>query len=143
MLLGLAVVTGAGLGGAGWALSQDGAPHHPQAGPHLGPQAKTGRAAARPGAASSTSPSASAPAPGAGRELWSYATGGLVTGLALAGGTVFAGSADGKVYALRAGDGHRRWAFPARSAVQSQIAAADGRVYAGQQRCQRVRAAGR
>ena len=30
----------------------------------------------------------------------------MVTGLALAGGTVFAGSTDDKVYALRASDGH-------------------------------------
>ena len=130
LLLGLAVVTGAGLGGAGWALSQDSAPHHPQAG-HPGLQAKTGRAAPRPRATSSTSPSASAAAAGAGRELWSYATGGMVTGLALAGGTVFAGSTDDKVYALRASDGHLRWTFPTGSAVQSHIAAADGRVYAG------------
>jgi outer membrane protein assembly factor BamB len=131
VLLGLAVVTGAGLGGAGWALSQDGAPHHPQAGHHPGLQAKTGRATSRPRATSSSSPSASAAAAGAGRELWSYATGGIVTGLVLAGGTVFAGSTDDKVYALRASDGHFRWHFQTRSAVQSQIAAADGRVYAG------------
>jgi outer membrane protein assembly factor BamB len=131
MLLGLAVVTGAGLGGAGWALSQDNAPHHPPAGLHPGSLAKTGRAASRPGAASSTSPSASPAAAGAGRELWSYATGGMVTGLALAGGTVFAGSTDDKVYALRASDGHLRWTFQTRSAVQSKIAAAGGRVFAG------------
>ena len=131
LLLGLAVVTGAGLGGAGWVLSQDGAPHHPQAGLHPGSQATTGRAASRPRAASSTSPSASAAAAGAGRELWNYATGGMVTGLALAGGTVFAGSTDDKVYALRASDGHLRWHFQTGSAVQSQIAAAGGRVYAG------------
>ena len=36
LLLGLAVLTGAGLGGAGWVLSQDSAPHHPQAGLHPG-----------------------------------------------------------------------------------------------------------
>ena len=131
MLVGLAVVTGAGLGGAGWALSHDSAPRRPQGGHHPGPQARAGRAKARPPAASSTSPSASAAAAGAGRELWSFATGGLVTGLALAGGTVFAGSTDDKVYALRASDGHRRWTFQTRSAVQSKIAAADGRVYAG------------
>ena len=123
MLLGLAVVTGAGLAGAGWALSQDGAPQHPQA--------KPGRAAARPPATGGTSPPASAAAAGAGHELWSYPTGGVVTGLALAGGTVFTGSTDGKVYALRASDGHLRWHFKTRSAVQSQIAAANGRVYAG------------
>ena len=131
MLLGLAVVTGAGLGGAGWALSQDGAPGHPQAGHHPGLQPGTGHASPGRGATSSTSPPASASAAGAGRELWSYATGGMVTGLALAGGTVFAGSTDDKVYALRASNGRPRWAFPTRSAVQSQIAAADGQVYAG------------
>jgi X-X-X-Leu-X-X-Gly heptad repeat protein len=42
-----------------------------------------------------------------------------------------AGSTDDKVYALRASDGHPLWAFPTRGAVQSKIAAADGRVYAG------------
>ena len=131
LLLGLAVVTGAGLGGAGWALSQDNPPHHPAAGDHPGRAAKTGHVVSRPSATSSPSPSASTAAPGAGRELWSYPTAGAVTGLALAGGLVFAGSSDDKVYALRASNGHLHWTFPARGAVLSKIAAAGGLVYAG------------
>ena len=52
LLLGLAVVTGAGLGGAGWALSQDNPPHHLRPGTARGPRlAARGVPAAAPPAA--------------------------------------------------------------------------------------------
>ncbi|HEY5355279.1 MAG TPA: PQQ-binding-like beta-propeller repeat protein [Streptosporangiaceae bacterium] len=132
VLLGLAAVTGAGLGGAAWALSQ-GAAHSP--GSHRpGPAATLSHPASRPRATRSTSASASPgpPAsPGAPAELWSFSTGGMVTALAWSGGIVFAGSTDDRVYALRASDGRRLWTFATRAPVQSKIAAAGGRVYAG------------
>jgi eukaryotic-like serine/threonine-protein kinase len=55
----------------------------------------------------------------------------MVAGIALASGTVFAGSTDGKVYALRASDGRKRWDFPTGGPVRSQIAVAGGIAYVG------------
>ena len=118
-LIGLAVVAGAGLAGTAWELTRGGSP---QAG---------GQPGRSPGPASRPSASDSAAAQHAGAALWNFATGGTVTGIALAPGSVFAGSADGRVYALRASDGTKRWDFPTGGPVQSRIAAAGGRVYAG------------
>ncbi|MFI5066291.1 MAG: PQQ-binding-like beta-propeller repeat protein, partial [Streptosporangiales bacterium] len=115
-LAGLAVLAGAGLAGAGWELSQGTSAPHP----------------ARPGHAPRSTPTPrSTGARLAAGELWSFPTGGMVAGIALDRSTVFAGSTDGRVYALRAGDGTRLWAFPTGGPVQSSIAAARGRVYAG------------
>ena len=119
-LIGLAVVTGAGLAGAAWELTRGGSPQD------AGSQPGRGRSPA-----SQPSASGSAVAQHAGAALWSFPTSGTVTGIALAPGSVFAGSADGRVYALRASDGTRRWDFPTGGPVQSRIAAAGGRVYAG------------
>jgi outer membrane protein assembly factor BamB len=119
-LIGLAVVAGAGLAGAAWELTRGGSP-----------QAAGGQPGQSPRPASRPSASGSAAAQRAGAALWSFATSGTVTGIALAPGSVFAGSADGRVYALRASDGTRRWDFPTGGPVQSRIAAAGGRVYAG------------
>ena len=136
VLLGLAGLTAAGLGGAGWALSQAGGPHA-AAGHPAGPGGKAGRSAPRPRTASDarvspdTSSSGSTAAPGRATELWSFTTGGIVTALAVSGGTVFAGSTDDRVYALRASDGRRLWAFPTHGPVQSKITAAAGLVFAG------------
>jgi outer membrane protein assembly factor BamB len=137
VLAGLAAVTGAGLAGAGWALSQGGTPHASAAGHHrpgLGKPSHPGsglRATTGHSASASPDPPASAAAPGAATQVWSFPTGGLVGTLALSGGIVVAGSTDGLVYGLRAGDGHRLWKFAAGGPVQSKIAAAAGRVYAG------------
>jgi outer membrane protein assembly factor BamB len=121
MLAGLAVIAGAGLAGAGYELSQEGSPQHPASAVHHGPATGPSRPAPRP----------STGARPAGAALWSFPTGGMVAGIALAHGTVFAGSTDGRVYALRASDGRRLWAFPTGGPVQSAIAAAGGAVYAG------------
>jgi outer membrane protein assembly factor BamB len=121
VLLGLAVVAGTGLAGAGWELSQRNSPQHPASG-------------IRPGLGTKTSSPASptrAGVPQAGAELWTFATGGMVRGIALARGSMFAGSTDNKVYALRASDGHKLWDFPAGGSVESGIAAAAGMVFAG------------
>ena len=119
-LIGLAVVAGAGLADAAWELTRGGG--SPQAG---------GQSGRSPGPASRPSASGSAVAQHAGAALWNFATSGTVAGIALAAGSVFAGSADGRVYALRASDGARRWDFPTGGPVQSRIAAVGGRVYAG------------
>ena len=134
VLLGLAGLTGAVLGGAGWALSQAGGPHA-AAGRPAGPGGKAGRSAPRTASDARVSPdtssAASTAAPGRATELWSFTTGGIVSALAVSGGTVFAGSTDDRVYALRASDGRRRWAFPTRGPVQSKITAAGGLVFTG------------
>ena len=124
LIVGLAAVAGAGLAGAGWVLSQGSSPHHPAA-------ARTpGRPATGPSQAAGSSP-APTPSPGAAAEVWSFRTGGIVAGLALAHGQVFAGSADGSVYALGAKSGARQWSFRTGGPVESRIAAAGGAVYAG------------
>src|SRR5262249_56906438 len=73
VLIGLALVAGAGLAGAGWELTRGGAPRHAASGGERG-------------RATSPAPQASAPrttpAPHARTKLWSFATRGLVTPLA-------------------------------------------------------------
>jgi hypothetical protein len=85
-LIGLAVVAGAGLAGAAWELTRGSSP-----------QAAGGQPGRSPGPASRPSASGSAVAQHAGAALWSFPTSGTVTGIALAPGGVFAGSADGRV----------------------------------------------
>ena len=85
------MVAGAGLAGAGWELSRGGAPRPAASG------VKRGRAT---GPAPQPSAPRSTPAPHASTKLWSFATGGLLTAIALDSGTVFASGDDGKVYAL-------------------------------------------
>jgi hypothetical protein len=124
VLLGLAVAAGAGLAAAGWELSQDAAPHHRASGGQPAPGTQASKPASQAGPTSSTG--AQRPA-----ALWSFTTGGMVAGIALAGGTVFAGSTDGAVYALRASDGTKLWSFPTGGPVASGIAVASGIVYFG------------
>ena len=49
----------------------------------------------------------------------------------MAGGTVYAGSDDGTVYALDAATGGLRWAYTAGSYVEAIPAVAEGTIYAG------------
>ena len=49
----------------------------------------------------------------------------------MAGGTVYVGSVDGKVYALDAATGHVRWAYASGGSVLSGPVVADGMVYFG------------
>jgi len=119
VLIGLAVVAGAGLAGAGWELSRGNSPRHATGGGRPtspAPRASTPR---------------STPSPHTATRLWGFDTGGIVTAIALGSGTVFAGNDDGNVYALRASDGKRLWKFTTGAKVQSKIAAADGAIYAG------------
>jgi outer membrane protein assembly factor BamB len=62
---------------------------------------------------------------------WSYTTGNFVDSPAVAGGTVYIGSDDGKVYALDAATGDLRWTYTTGAAVESSPAVAAGTVYIG------------
>ena len=55
----------------------------------------------------------------------------MTSGIALAGGIVYAGGNDYLVRALRASDGKQLWSFTADGPVESQIAVADGIAYFG------------
>ena len=75
-----------------------------------------------------------------GDPLWTYRAGGPVnSGLALLGGTLYAGSDDGYLHAIDVSTGKRQWRYQAGGAVRAQILVAgrvayfgslDGRVYA-------------
>jgi eukaryotic-like serine/threonine-protein kinase len=63
---------------------------------------------------------------------WSYTTGGPVQAPpAVASGTVYVGSNDGKVYALNATTGALQWSYATGSNVLSSPAVANGIVYIG------------
>jgi outer membrane protein assembly factor BamB len=67
-----------------------------------------------------------------GNRLWSYPAGGAVSsGLAVSGGTLYAGSDDGYLHAIDISTGQRSWRFPAGGAVRSQLLVAGGAVYFG------------
>jgi outer membrane protein assembly factor BamB len=50
---------------------------------------------------------------------------------AIAGGRVFVGSSDGKLYVLDAATGEKRWEFDAGDAITASPAVAAGRVVVG------------
>ncbi|HMD94231.1 MAG TPA: PQQ-binding-like beta-propeller repeat protein [Trebonia sp.] len=66
-----------------------------------------------------------------GLPRWTYATGGIIHGLTVSGGVVYAGSDDGYLYAINAATGAGIWSYPAGGAVRSGIAVANGAVYFG------------
>jgi putative pyrroloquinoline-quinone binding quinoprotein len=71
------------------------------------------------------------PAMQATSARWTYTTGSYIdTRPAVAGGTVYAGSDDGTVYALDAATGRLRWTYTAGDSV-SDPAVAGGTVYVG------------
>jgi outer membrane protein assembly factor BamB len=64
--------------------------------------------------------------------LWSFATAGAVTSSpVVAGGRVFFGSDDGKVYAVGLADGRERWSFATQDIVEAPPLVLDGRVFVG------------
>jgi outer membrane protein assembly factor BamB len=72
------------------------------------------------------------PAGQAASARWTYNTGQNARLLsAVAGGTVFVGSAAYGVYAVDAATGHLRWAYATAGGVDSSLAVAGGTVYAG------------
>jgi outer membrane protein assembly factor BamB len=63
---------------------------------------------------------------------WGFESGDLYTSSpAWAGGTVYFGSGDGRVYAVDAASGRTRWRFETGGRVRSSPAVADGRIYVG------------
>ena len=67
-----------------------------------------------------------------GTQRWTYTTGNNVdSSPAVAGGTVYVGSDDHKVYALDAATGHVRWTYTTGNNVDSSPAVAGGTVYIG------------
>ena len=71
-------------------------------------------------------------APTTNHILWSYPTGDIVSSSpAVAGGVVYVGSYDGKVYALSATTGTSIWSYTTGNWVQSSPAVASGVVYVG------------
>ena len=87
--------------------------------------------AGRPRSSGTPNGSASSHASGSPGSLrWTYTTGGSAASPAVAGGTVYVGSDDGKVYALNAATEQVRWTYTTGSSVSSP-AVAGGTVYIG------------
>ncbi|MBI2679876.1 MAG: PQQ-binding-like beta-propeller repeat protein [Candidatus Solibacter usitatus] len=71
-------------------------------------------------------------APGLATVKWKFKTArGIFSSPAVAGGSVYFGSADHNLYAVNAVDGSLRWKFPTGGPVNSSPAIEDGAVYAG------------
>jgi outer membrane protein assembly factor BamB len=67
-----------------------------------------------------------------GTLKWAFAAGDVIhSSAAVANGTVYFGSRDGKLYAVDAETGTQRWAFQTGSRVESSPAVAGGRVFVG------------
>ncbi|MFJ7044519.1 PQQ-binding-like beta-propeller repeat protein [Streptomyces sp. NPDC101112] len=67
-----------------------------------------------------------------GQLLWTFSTGKTVNSTpAVAGGVVYIGSGDRRLYALDAATGKKRWAFETGDRVESSPAVVDGVVYVG------------
>lgn len=67
-----------------------------------------------------------------GKLKWVFSTGALIhSSPAVAGGTVYVGSQDSKLYALDAATGAKRWEYEAGSWVESSPAIVNGVVYFG------------
>src|SRR5258708_23684741 len=63
---------------------------------------------------------------------WKFKTNGkVISSPAIAGGVVYVGSTDGRVYAVDAASGMRRWAFPTKGPVNSSPAVFSDTVYFG------------
>jgi outer membrane protein assembly factor BamB len=69
-----------------------------------------------------------------GKEAWKFVTRARVdSSPALAGGRIFVGSSDGKLYALDAATGRKVWEFEAGDAITASPAIAAGRLVVGAQ----------
>ena len=66
-------------------------------------------------------------------KRWEFATGGAInmSSPAVAGGTAYIGSQDGKLYAVDIATGRQKWAFNAGGRIESSPAVAQGAVYFG------------
>jgi outer membrane protein assembly factor BamB len=64
--------------------------------------------------------------------MWSYATGGPITGTpAVRGGVTYVGSDDKKLHAIATLDGKSKWTYETLGAVATPVIASDGIVYVG------------
>ena len=70
-------------------------------------------------------------APSTNQTLWKFNTGGQMDSPTVAGGVVYVGSYDHKVYALNASTGAPIWSYETGSVVLSPAAVAEGIVYVG------------
>jgi eukaryotic-like serine/threonine-protein kinase len=69
-------------------------------------------------------------APSLGAVAWRFRTHGKIfSSPTVAGDTVFVGSYDGRLYAVRTRDGSARWSFPTKGPVNSSPAVANGIVF--------------
>lgn len=119
---GLGVAAAAGLGFAGWKLSDRDSTEEPKGLPD--PSRRTD--------ASPTPTPSPSPAAPSGVEKWKFITGGLVYASPIvADGVVYVGSETDFLYALDAGTGELRWAFETGRNVNAEPAVADGTVYVG------------
>ncbi len=67
-----------------------------------------------------------------GALLWSYTTGGEITGApAVVHGIVYLGSMDGKLYALKAKTGTLLWSYTTAGSIQGSPAISNSVVYIG------------
>ncbi|MCL6734496.1 serine/threonine-protein kinase [Streptomyces neyagawaensis] len=119
---GLGAAAAAGLGFAGWKLSDRDSAKEPMGSP--GPSRRTD--------ASPTPTPSPSPAAPSGAEKWRFITGGLVYASPIvADGVVYVGTETDFLYALDAGTGEMRWAFKTGGNVNAAPAVADGTVYVG------------
>jgi len=66
------------------------------------------------------------------RLLWRFKTGGaVVSSPAVVGGTVYVGSSDARVYAIRLADGSKLWSYRTADTVDSSPLVHAGKVYVG------------
>jgi outer membrane protein assembly factor BamB len=70
-------------------------------------------------------------APNTNQTLWKFNTGGAVDSPTVAGGMVYVGSYDHKIYALNASNGNPLWNYTTGGAVASSPAVAGGVVFVG------------
>jgi outer membrane protein assembly factor BamB/serine/threonine protein kinase len=137
-LAGLAVVSAAGLGAAGWALTRGGPPAAARTPGRLLWARDTGGAVSS-GAAIADGVVYIGGADGVhsfeaatGRPVRTYPAGGAVTGaVTVAGSTLFAGSADHRIHAWSVAFGGSTWKHPTGGPVVCKPAVAGGNVYAG------------
>ncbi|MCX4701150.1 serine/threonine-protein kinase [Streptomyces sp. NBC_01373] len=120
-LLALGGAAAAGLGFAGWKLSdRDASAKESEAPPG---------SSRRPSASPTPTPTPTAPS---GVEQWRFITGGLVYASPIVvGGAVYIGTDTDKLYAVDTFTGLQRWTFTTGADVNSEPAAAPGMVYVG------------
>ncbi len=83
----------------------------------------------RPGKASGSSGAPARPRPRPGTKIWTFTASGAVQAITVSGGTVYAGTATSKVYALEAATGKPAWQRSTTREFNDKMAAAGTAVY--------------